>query len=217
MWKFVRKGHSMLKGIWGKKIGMTQVFSEAGKVVPVTAINLDNWFVTQIKTQEADGYEAVQLGLVRTRYEGKPFEAQWLKKPKQFFLELKEVKLESAQDFNLKVGDAVDFASMIEQGKLLDVFGITIGKGFQGVVKRHGFSGGRASHGPRFGRIPGSLSFMRSQGRVIKNKKLPGHMGVQKRVMKHLEIVQIEPQSKIVLIKGSVPGGAGSLVYMQKV
>ncbi len=206
----------MLKGIWGKKIGMTQVFTPAGKVVPVTAINLDNWFVTQIKTQEVDGYDAIQLGLVRSRYEGNAFDAQWLKKPKQFFLEMREVKVES-KDLSLKVGDSIDFASMIEQGKLVDVFGITIGKGFQGVVKRHGFSGGRASHGPRFGRIPGSLSFMRSQGRVIKNKKLPGHMGVQKRVSKHLEIVQIEPTAKIVLIKGSVPGRAGSLVYMQKV
>ena len=96
------------------------------------------------------------------------------------------------------------------------IFGITKGRGFQGAVKRHGFSGGRASHGSKLGRKPGSLSYMRRQGRVVKGKKMPGHMGVERRVMKNLEVVKIEPEAHVVFVKGSVPGKSGSLVFVRK-
>lgn len=205
----------MLKGVWGRKIGMTQIFSANNKVVPVTVIDVDNWLVTNIKTKDKDGYDAVQCGALRKKYIGKDFSDSWLKKPKHYFSCFKEIKREELTQ-DVVVGQPLNFATMLDEGQLVDVFGITKGKGFQGVVKRHGFSGGRASHGPRFGRIPGSLSFMRRQGRVIKGKKLPGHMGMVKRVMKKLEVVRVQADAKVVLVKGSVPGGSGSLVFIQK-
>ncbi len=107
-------------------------------------------------------------------------------------------------------------ALFLAEGDTVDVFGITKGAGFQGVVKRHGFAGGRASHGATFGRFPGGLSFMRSRGRVIKGKRMPGHMGVDRRVMKNLEIIKIESEAHVVLVKGSVPGKSGSLVFVRK-
>lgn len=205
----------MLKGVWGKKIGMTQVFSEKNIVIPVTVIDLAHWVVTNVKTKVRDGYEAVQVGCLRDRYVAHEFSHEWLKKTKQYFLFLKEIKL-IGQEHDYKIGQSIDFSSLLTVGEKVDVRGTTKGYGFQGVVKRHGFRGGSASHGPRFGRWPGSMGFMRSQGRVIKGKRLPGHMGCAHRVMRSLEIINLEAGSNIALIKGSVPGGAGSLVYMQK-
>lgn len=206
----------MSKSVIGKKIGMTQVFSDNNKVVPVTVIDLNNWVVTNIKSIERDGYNAIQIGLVRNKYSDQQFSESWLKKPMQYFYVLNEIEQHDLLK-DSAVGQPVDFCALFQVGDNFDVFGTTKGHGFQGVVKRHGFSGGRASHGPRFGRIPGSLGFMRSQGRVIKGKKLPGHMGNVQRVMKNLEIIRIEPESKVVLVKGSIPGGSGSLVFMRKV
>jgi len=206
----------MSKSIIGKKIGMTQVFAENDKVVPVTAIDLNNWFVTNIKSKEKDGYEAVQVGLIRNKFEGQQFSVDWIKSPMHYFYALREIVLHE----NLKdavVGQPVNFCSLLQVGENYDVFGTTKGRGFQGVVKRHNFTGGRASHGPRFGRIPGSLGFMRSQGRVIKGKKLPGHMGDVQRVMRNLKIVRIESEANVVLVKGSIPGSSGSLIFMRKV
>jgi large subunit ribosomal protein L3 len=205
----------MLKGIWGTKIGMTQVFSEENKVVPVTVIDLNNWIVSQVKTKERDGYDALQIGCLRDRYAEQPFQAEWLKKKNKYFKYFREMALTEPGSY--EVGQTFDLASALTVGQKVDVFGITKGRGFQGVVKRHDFRGGTASHGPRFGRWPGSMGFMRSQGRVIKGKKLPGHMGCDQRVMKHLEVIRVVQDAKLVLIKGSVPGGAGSLVFMQKV
>jgi large subunit ribosomal protein L3 len=204
----------MIKGLWGKKIGMTQVFSDEQKVVPVTVIDLADWYITQVKTKANDGYSAVKLGQVKARYAGQPFSAEWLREPKKYFSAFKEVPV--TEGFALVVGDATDIAAILSKGDNVDVFGITKGAGFQGVVKRHGFAGGRASHGATFGRFPGGLSFMRSRGRVIKGKRMPGHMGVEQRVMRNLEIVKVEPDARVVLIKGSVPGKSGSLVYVRK-
>ncbi len=206
----------MSQSVIGKKIGMSQLFSDKDKVVPVTAIDLSNWLVTNIKSKERDGYDAVQVGLVRNKYVGQTFSPEWVKKQKQHFYFVKEIECHELLK-EVAVGQSVDFCSLLQVGQNLDVFGTTRGRGFQGVVKRHNFTGGRASHGPRFGRIPGSLGFMRSQGRVIKGKKLPGHMGNVRRVMKNLEIVRIESEANVVLIKGSVPGHSGSLVFMRKV
>lgn len=206
----------MSKSIIGKKIGMTQVFSQKDKVVPVTAIDLNNWLITNIKSKERDGYDAVQIGLVRNKYVGQPFAAQWVKKPMHYFYALREIEKHDLLKDSV-VGQPINLCALLQVGENYDVFGTTKGHGFQGVVKRHGFTGGRASHGPRFGRIPGSLGFMRSQGRVIKGKKLPGHMGDKQRVMKNLEIVRIEPNEHVVLVKGSIPGSSGSLIFMRKV
>jgi large subunit ribosomal protein L3 len=205
----------MIKGIWGKKIGMTQVFSE-NKVVPVTVIDTGNWFVTSLKNKNKDGYEAIQVGCVRKKYENESFSPEWLRNKKKYFLNVKEIRNDVPVE-NVTVGQSVDFAQTLEIGSAVDAFGTTIGRGFQGCVKRHGFAGGPASHGSMFKRRPGTMSFMRSRGRVIKGKRLPGHMGVAQCVVKNLEVVRVEPESKVVLVKGSMPGKSGSLVYLRKV
>ena len=205
----------MINGFWGTKIGMTQVFSDDHKVVPVTVIDLARWLVTQVKTVEKDGYSAVQLGCVKKRFETDEFSSEWMQEPEKYFSTRKEVRLEEdAKD--LHIGTSINIDEVIAKGDNVDIVGVTIGRGFQGGVKRHGFKGGRASHGDKLGRKPGSLGYMRSQGRIIKNKRMPGHMGVDRCMIKNLEVVQIEPQSRIVLIKGSVPGKSGSLVYLTK-
>lgn len=205
----------MITGIWGKKIGMTQVFSEKNQVVPVTLIDVSNWLVTQVKNKEHDGYSAVQLGCVRDEFAQEQFAPDWLKKPKKYFSVLREVTLND-DSHSLAVGQTADVGTILAQGDSVDVSGTTIGRGFQGVVKRYNFGGGRASHGDKLGRSPGSLSFMRRQGRVIKGKKMPGHMGVESCVVKNLQVVKVEPSAHVVFVKGSVPGKCGSLVFVRK-
>lgn len=205
-------------GLWGKKIGMTQIFSDSQKVVPVTVIDVAHWYVTQVKTQEKDGYSAVKMGQVKSKYADQGFSQDWLKNPKKYFSTFKEIRHDEEPDQasnQVVIGQEANIALLV-QGETVDVFGITKGAGFQGVVKRHGFAGGRASHGSTFGRFTGSLSHMRSRGRVIKGKKMPGHMGQEQRVMKNLQIVRVEPDARVVLVKGSVPGKSGSLVFMRK-
>jgi len=205
----------MLKGLWGHKIGMTQTFSEQDVVVPVTAIHLGNWVVTHRKSKDRDGYDAVQLGSFRKRYQNKGFSSDWLKNLKKYFRSLKEVQLEdSSAEF--EVGKSLDPVSILEVGKTVNVFGITKGHGFAGVVKRYGFAGGNASHGPRMGRWPGALGGARKQGKVPKGKKLPGHMGVAQRVMRNLKIIKYDSEQNVIFVKGSVPGASGSLVFLQK-
>ncbi len=205
----------MVNGLWGKKIGMTQVFSENNKVVPVTVIDVAHWYVTQIKTQETDGYAAVKLGCVKPRYADLPFSKEWLSEPRKYFSAFKEVSMDEGTE-GIEIGQPAQTSEWITQGDMVDVFGITKGAGFQGVVKRHGFAGGGASHGSTFGRIPGSMSYMRTRGRVPKGKRLPGHMGVEKRVMKNLKVIKVEPEAQVVLVTGSVPGKCGSLVFVRK-
>lgn len=203
----------MTHEFWGKKIGMTQLFV-GDKVVPVTAIDVANWVVTQVKTQEHDGYNAVQIGLPRDRYIKQAFSAEWLKKASKYFVLIREVKLSNVANFT--VGQSADFYAQLVEGDKVNVTGTTKGNGYAGVVRRHGFSGGGASHGSTLGKAPGSMSFMRSRGRVIKGKRLPGHMGTLQKVMHGLNVVKIEQDARVLLVKGSVPGKAGSLVFVKK-
>jgi large subunit ribosomal protein L3 len=203
----------MTHEFWGKKIGMTQLFV-GDKVVPVTAIDVANWVVTQVKTQEKDGYNAVQIGLPRDRYIKESFSAEWVKKAKKFFVLIREVKLEDVTNFT--VGQSADFYAQLVEGEKVNVTGVTSGHGFKGAVQRHGFSGGGASHGSTLGKAPGSMSFMRSRGRVIKGKRLPGHMGTVQKVMQGLAVVKVEADARVLLVKGSIPGKAGSLVFVKK-
>lgn len=205
----------MISGLWGKKIGMTQVFSDTGEVVPVTVIDVAYWIVTQIKTKAKDGYDAIQLGCLKNDYEDKEFSSDWLRDPKNYFSSLREVYVTDV-NHDLTIGKRADIAALLSKGDNVDVFGITIGRGFQGGVKRHGFTGGPATHGDALGRRPGSIGFMRSRGRVIKGWRMAGHMGTEQQVMKNLEVMRIEPEAHIVLVKGSVPGKSGSFVYMRK-
>ncbi len=205
----------MVKGLWGYKIGMTQAFSEQDVVVPVTAIRLGNWVVTRRKTKDRDGYDAIQLGSFRKRYQKKEFLPEWLKNSKKYFNFLKEVRLtDSSVEF--EIGKPLNPASVLEIGNKVHVFGTTKGRGFAGVVKRHGFSGGPASHGPRMGRRPGAIGGARKQGKVPKGKKLPGHMGVVHRVVQNLKIIKYDSEQNVIFVKGSIPGSSGSLVFLQK-
>ncbi|KKR97302.1 MAG: 50S ribosomal protein L3 [candidate division TM6 bacterium GW2011_GWE2_41_16] len=206
----------MKAGLWGKKVGMTQIFASDRKVVPVTVVDVSDWIITQIKTDAVDGYSALQLGCLRDRYTDKPFDKEWLKSLKTYFRSIREVVLSEDVDASLEIGSVFDGSSLLAEGDVVDAVGETIGRGFQGVVRRYNFTGGHGSHGCRIGRHPGSLSFMRRQGRVIKGKGMPGHMGGDRCMMQNLKVVRVAPESKIVLIKGSVPGKVGSLIYLKK-
>jgi len=200
--------------IWGKKIGMSQVFAQ-DKVVPVTAIDVGHWLVTNIKTTERDGYNAVQVGLVRDRFTDSTFTPEWLTQSKKYFYHLKEIVFDGDASA-LTIGQAIGFNEIVNAGQKVDVLGTTIGRGFAGVVKRHNFSGAPGSHGSNMGKRPGSSSSYRSQGRIIKNKRFPGHMGVDLQVMRNLEVVSVDKDANVVLVKGSVPGKAGSLLCIRK-
>jgi len=204
----------MMTSVWGKKIGMTQLFV-GDKVVPVTAIDLSNWVVTNIKTKERDGYDAVQVGLIKKRFQQKSFSTEWIKKLNTYFSVVREVSVENPE-VELVIGQPIDLAALMTEGNKLNVTGTTIGRGFQGTMKRHDFNGSPGSHGSTIGRRPGSLSFMRSRGRVIKGKRLPGHMGVVQRMTKNLAVVKFVQDSQVVLVGGSIPGKSGSLVFIKK-
>lgn len=202
-------------GIWGRKIGMTQVFVN-DKVVPVTAIDIADWRVTNIKTQERDGYNALQVGLVKDRFRNEKYNNEWSKHPSTYYSFIREIPLNEAAT-NVAKGDSVDFTQLITLGELVDVSGTTIGKSFAGVVKRWRFAGPPASHGSTMGNRPGSIGSLVKSGYVAKGKKLPGHMGCDTRMMKNLEVVMIKSDSKTLLVKGSIPGKSGNLVFVRRV
>jgi len=205
----------MINRLWGKKIGMTQVFSDDHKVMPVTVIDLTPWVVTRIKTKERDGYDALQLGCIKPRHSEASFDPSWLKTSREYFSMMKEVPLsQEPTDFN--VGQMIDASIFLNEGDYINITGTTIGRGFQGGVKRHGFVGGVASHGSTLGRRPGSIGNMRSQGRVIKGTRMAGHMGAVTSQMQNLKVIKYDPQAHIVLIKGSVPGKSGSLLLLER-
>ena len=202
-----------MKGILGRKIGMTQVFSKSGKLTPVTVISVEPNVVTQIKTIENDGYEAIQLGFDTKREKlatkaslGITNKAKTT--PKRFFKEIRGVDI---KDYAL--GQEVK-ADIFTPGEVVDVTGTTKGKGFQGVIKRHGNNRGPMGHGSHYHRKPGSMGTMRPM-RVFKGKKLPGHMGVLTVTIQNLEIVDVDLTNNVILVKGNVPGAKDSLVVIK--
>lgn len=208
----------MLSGIFGKKIGMTQIFSEDGKVFPVTAVYAGNWIVTQVKTQEKDGYNALQLGLLKKRYNQDSLTSDWLKSKKKFCSVFKEIKVQNDQDlFNFKIGQklGLDNTALSESDRV-KVTGKSAGLGFQGVVKRWGFGGGPKTHGSNFHRLPGAVGNMCSQGKVVKGKKLPGQTGNKAVAVKNLEIIKLDKDSDVLFVKGAIPGKKESLVLISK-
>lgn len=209
----------MLQGLLGTKIGMAQIFTEDRLAVPVTVVNIGGWFITQIKTKENDGYSALQVGLVRDRYRGKKFSVAWLKTKKTIFRYLQEILIDEADEGKYVVGKsvAIDDASLaLEEKNVVDVTGISIGRGFQGVMKRWGFAGGPGGHGSTFHRKPGSIGTFCSQGMVFKGKKLPGHYGNKKITVQGLKIVRIDKDAGYLFLKGAVPGKKNSLLFMRK-
>jgi large subunit ribosomal protein L3 len=204
----------MVTGIWGRKIGMTQLFAN-DKVVPVTAIDLSNWYVTNIKTAEKDGYDAIQVGIVRDRFKAEKHSKEWIKKPNRYYGFIREIPLKKATT-DFVVGQHIDFSQLVTLGEMVDVRSKTIGKSFAGVVKRHRFGGPPGSHGSTMGNRPGSIGSLVKSGHVIKGKRLPGHMGCDNRMMRNLEVVMVEPTTKTLLVKGSIPGKAGTLVFVRR-
>ena len=204
----------MKKALIGKKVGMTQIFDENGRIVPVTAIEVGPCTVTQIKTVEQDGYTAVQLGYgdVKESKLNKPELGKFKKSniaPKKY---LKEVRLDSIE--GIKVGDELK-ADVFAEGDKVDIQGTSKGKGFQGVIKRWGQSRGPMGHGSMYHRRPGSMGPTSTPGRVFKGKKLPGHMGVDKVTIQNLEIVRVDLDKNAILVKGSVPGNKGSILKIR--
>ncbi|HSC25189.1 MAG TPA: 50S ribosomal protein L3 [Candidatus Babeliales bacterium] len=204
----------MATGIWGRKIGMTQVFLN-DKIVPATAIDIAGWYITNIKTIERDGYNAIQVGKVKERYQSETYSKDWIKKPSRYYSFICEIPLKQLTN-DFVIGKHIDFSQMIALGERVDVRGKTIGKSFAGVVKRHRFAGPPASHGSTMGNRPGSIGSLVKSGHVVKGKKLPGHMGCDNQMMKNLEVVMVETETKTLLVKGSIPGKTGTLVFIRK-
>ena len=204
----------MKKALIGRKVGMTQIFDEEGKVIPVTVIEATPCTVTQIKTVEQDGYQAVQLGFgdVKEKKLNKP-ELGHLSKnklaPKKY---LREFRLDSVE--GLKVGDELK-ADVFAAGDKVDIQGTSKGKGFQGVIKRHGQSRGPMGHGSMYHRRPGSMGPTSTPGRVFPGKNLPGHMGVETVTIQNLEVVKVDLDKNVILVKGSVPGAKGSILKIK--
>ena len=202
-----------MKGILGRKIGMTQVFTKSGKLVPVTVVEVEPNVVTQIKTKENDGYEAIQLGFDTKREKlatkasiGHTNKANTT--PKRFFREIRGVDVN-----NYSLGQEIK-VDIFEAGEVVDVTGVTKGHGFQGVIKRHNQSRGPMGHGSHYHRGPGSMGTMRPM-RVFKGKKLPGHMGTLTVTIQNLEVVAVDVENNVILIKGNIPGPKKSLVIIK--
>ena len=203
-----------MKGILGKKIGMTQIFTEHGEVIPVTVVEAGPVVVTQIKTTENDGYTAIQVGFQDAKEKS-------LNKPQKGHLaaantlkkHLKEFRVDSVEEYT--VGQEIK-ADLFAAGELIDVTGISKGKGYQGPIKRHGQSRGPETHGSRYHRRPGSMGACSYPGRVFKNKKLAGHMGSVKVTVQNLEVVRVDADKNFILVKGAIPGAKGSVVTIKE-
>jgi large subunit ribosomal protein L3 len=203
----------MTKGILGRKIGMTQVFAENGDLIPVTVIEATPNVVLQKKTIENDGYEAIQLGFedLREKLANKPQKGHAAKAntaPKRFIREIRGVNLA-----DYEVGQEVK-VDIFAEGDIVDVTGISKGKGFQGAIKRHGQSRGPMSHGSRYHRRPGSMGPI-APNRVFKSKELPGRMGGERVTVQNLTIVKVDPERNLILVKGNVPGPKKALVTIK--
>src|ERR671913_396589 len=207
----------MLTGIIGKKLGMTQVFAADGTVVPATIIKAGPCVVVQAKTAQTDGYDAVQVGLVEDRpsRENKPQAGHFKKAgvpPTRIRRELKVAKCAEAP----KAGDQVLVNNVFNSGDRVDVIGVSKGKGFQGVMKRHNFSGGAATHGSMFHRAPGSIGASSYPSRVIKGMRAPGHMGSDRVTTRNLKVVAVDAENNLLIVHGAVPGAPGNYVIVRK-
>jgi len=203
----------MKKALLGRKLGMTQIFSEHGKVIPVTVIEAGPCTVVQVKTKDADGYDAVQLGFgdVKAKKVTKPTAGHFKKANVEPKKHLREFRLE---EISYNVGDELK-ADLFTAGEFVDITGTTKGKGFQGVIKRHGQSRGPMGHGSMYHRRPGSMGPTSTPGRVFKGKKLPGHMGMQTVTIQKLEVVNVDLDKNVILVKGSVPGNKGAILKIR--
>jgi large subunit ribosomal protein L3 len=206
----------MVTGLIGKKVGMTQLFAADGTVQPATVLRAGPCVVAQVKTVQADGYEAVQLGLVEAKpsRENKPSQGHFRKAGVPPTRVRREVSVGAAGD-PLKAGDHVG-VSIFADGERVDVVGTSRGRGFQGVVKRHHFKGGVASHGSMFHRAPGSIGASSYPSRVVKGMRMPGHMGDAQITVRNLKVIRVDAENNLLLVEGAVPGGPNSIVVIRK-
>jgi len=202
-------------GLIGRKVGMTQIHGDKGEVLPVTVIEAGPCTVTEVRSVERDGYAAAQLGFgtnKESRFR-KPVLGQFQKRNLPVARHLKEFRVEDSKAY--EVGRRLD-VSLFEKGEHIDVAGVTRGRGFQGVVKRYGFSAGHASHGPTAGKQPGSIGSSAYPSRVIKGKRLPGRMGGVNLTIKNLRIVDVNLELNVLLVLGAIPGPINGLVFVKK-
>ncbi len=205
----------VVEGLIGKKIGMTQVFDEEGNIIPVTVLKVGPCAVVQIKTEERDGYRAVQLAYIEEkppRKVNKPTRGHYSKAGVAPQRLLREFKLGEGE---VKEGDTLT-VDIFEGVERVDVTGTSKGRGFQGVMKRHGYAGGPAAHGSKFHRAPGSVGSTTFPGRVLKGKGMPGHMGNERVTVIGLRVVDIDKDNNLMLVRGAVPGPNGGYVLVKK-
>jgi large subunit ribosomal protein L3 len=195
----------MSKGLIGKKVGMTSLFGNDGRSIPVTVIQAGPCVITQIKTEASDGYNALQLGFEekKTARMNKPLQGHFKKSGGECYAQLREFKVDNPENYSLGQRLGPDCFSV---GERVNVVGHSKGRGFAGVMKRHGFGGGRETHGGKCHRIPGSIGCSAWPGKVIKGKKMPGRYGTEQYTIKGLEIVDIRPDENLIMVKGPVPG-----------
>jgi large subunit ribosomal protein L3 len=204
-----------LKGIIAKKVAMTQVFSEDGKAIPVTVVEAGPCLVTQIKTEEHDGYNALQLGFgeVKENKLSGPERGHFESKEVEPRRHLVEIRVDDPSEYQLGQEITVE---EFTTGDQVDVAGRSKGKGFAGVVKRHGFAGGPGSHGAHFHRAPGAIGACATPSRVFKGKRMPGRMGNRRVTAQNLEVVDVKPERNLLLLKGSVPGPSGGILVIRE-
>jgi large subunit ribosomal protein L3 len=205
----------MCGGLIGIKLGMTGLFSSEGRYLPLTVVEAGPCVITQIKTVDTDGYDALQLGFgekKRSRI-NKPLQGHLKKSGEGCFAFLREFPVEDSGAYNLGQTITLD---LFKIGERVDVTGTTKGRGFSGVIKRHGFHGGKRTHGSHSHRIPGSIGCSAWPAKVIRGKKMPGHYGAVRKTVRNLEVVDIRPEENLILIQGALPGPASGLVEIKK-
>ena len=206
----------MVTGLIGRKLGMTQLFAPDGTVQPATVLKAGPCVVAQVKTAERDGYEAVQIGYVdvKASKENKPTNGHFAKAGVPATRIRREVRVAAGGE-TPKAGDQVN-VSIFADGDRVDVIGTSKGKGFQGVVKRHHFRGGRATHGSMFHRAPGSIGASSYPSRVVKGMRMAGHMGSDRVTVRNLKVLKVDAENNLLLLEGAVPGGANGVVIIRK-
>lgn len=204
----------MKKAILAEKVGMTQIFDEDSNFIPVTVLKVEPCVVTQKKTIDTDGYDAIQVGFLNQKPKkvSKPVEGLFKKIEVQAKKYLREFRLDDISSYN--VGDEIK-ADIFASGERVDAVGISKGKGFQGSIKRHGHHRGPMAHGSKYHRAVGSMSSATTPGKVKKGKKMPGHMGNRRVTVQNLEVVRVDMERNIMLLKGSVPGPKKSLIFVK--
>lgn len=205
----------MVNTILGRKLGMTQVWSEDDNLLPVTVIQAGPCTIAQIKSEETDGYAAIQIGFgdIREKHVNKPMAGHFAKAGVEPTRYLREVRVDDPAQYN--VGDKVTVEEFNDT-KMVDVTGISKGKGFAGVVRRYDFGGGPGGHGSHFHRVPGSVGMCATPSRVLKGLRLPGHMGDEQVTVRNLELVSVDTDQNLIFVKGAVPGGKGALLTVRQ-